>query len=87
MCSRPRATRRTRTKPFVRPTCRLLPEEIRKYLTPDQFKLYRLIWSRFVACQMADAILDTVSADIVCEGQVFRASGHTVAFPGFTAVW
>ncbi len=36
---------------------------------------------------MADAILDTVSADIVCEGQVFRASGHTVAFPGFTAVY
>ena len=59
----------------IRPSnVQLLPEEIRKYLTPDQFKLYRLIWSRFVACQMADAILDTVSADIVCEGQVFRAS-------------
>ena len=72
----------------IRPSnVQLLPEEIRKYLTPDQFKLYRLIWSRFVACQMADAILDTVSADIVCEGQVFRASGHTVAFPGFTAVY
>ncbi|MFR0941208.1 MAG: DNA topoisomerase [Butyricicoccus sp.] len=71
----------------IRPSnVQLLPEEIRKYLTPDQFKLYRLIWSRFVACQMADAILDTVSADIVCEGQVFRASGHTVAFglPRFT---
>ncbi len=72
----------------IRPSnVQLLPEEIRKYLSPDQFKLYRLIWSRFVACQMADAILDTVSADIVCEGQVFRASGHTVAFPGFTAVY
>ena len=72
----------------IRPSnVQLLPEEIHKYLTPDQFKLYRLIWSRFVACQMADAILDTVSADIVCEGQVFRASGHTVAFPGFTAVY
>ncbi len=72
----------------IRPSdVKLLPEEIRRYLTPDQFKLYRLIWSRFVACQMADAILDTVSADIVCEGQVFRASGHTVAFPGFTAVY
>ena len=72
----------------IRPSnVQLLPEEIRKYLTPDQFKLYRLIWSRFVACQMADAILDTVSADIVCEDQVFRASGHTVAFPGFTAVY
>ena len=72
----------------IRPSnVQLLPEEIRRYLSPDQFKLYRLIWSRFVACQMADAILDTVSADIVCEGQVFRASGHTVAFPGFTAVY
>ena len=72
----------------IRPSdVKLLPDEIRQYLTPDQYKLYKLIWSRFVACQMADAILDTVSADIVCEGQVFRASGHTVAFPGFTAVY
>ena len=72
----------------IRPSdVKLLPDEIRQHLTPDQYKLYKLIWSRFVACQMADAILDTVSADIVCEGQVFRASGHTVAFPGFTAVY
>ena len=64
----------------IRPSdVKLLPDEIRQHLTPDQYKLYKLIWSRFVACQMADAILDTVSADIVCEGQVFRASGHTVA--------
>lgn len=63
------------------------PESVRDQLTPDQYKLYRLIWSRFVACQMADAILDTISADITCEGHVFRASGHTVAFPGFTAVY
>ena len=60
---------------------------LKKDLTGEQYRLYRLVWSRFVACQMADAILDTVSADIVCEGQVFRASGHTVAFPGFTAVY
>ena len=57
------------------------------HLTPDQYKLYKLIWSRFVACQMADAILDTISADITSEGHIFRASGHTVAFPGFTAVY
>ena len=63
------------------------PEMLKKDLTGEQYRLYRLVWSRFVACQMADAILDTVSADIVCEGQVFRASGHTVAFPGFTAVY
>ena len=63
------------------------PEAVRDQLTPDQYKLYKLIWSRFVACQMADAILDTISADITSEGHIFRASGHTVAFPGFTAVY
>lgn len=63
------------------------PDAVRDQLTPDQYKLYKLIWSRFVACQMADAILDTVSADITSEGHIFRASGHTVAFPGFTAVY
>ena len=63
------------------------PESVREQLTPDQYKLYKLIWSRFVACQMADAILDTISADITSKGHVFRASGHTVAFPGFTAVY
>ncbi len=63
------------------------PEAVRDQLTPDQYKLYKLIWSRFVACQMADAILDTISADITSEGHIFRASGHTVAFSGFTAVY
>ncbi len=63
------------------------PDAVRDQLTPDQYKLYKLIWSRFVACQMADAILDTISADITSEGHIFRASGHTVAFPGFTAVY
>ncbi len=65
----------------------LLPDEIRGSLSPDQYKLYKLIWSRFVACQMAEAIYDTISADILCEGHIFRASGHTVAFAGFTAVY
>ncbi|MBS7223839.1 MAG: type I DNA topoisomerase [Clostridiaceae bacterium] len=65
----------------------LEPDQIRQSLSPDQYKLYRLIWLRFVACQMADAILDTISADILSEGYVFRASGHTVAFSGFTAVY
>ena len=63
------------------------PDAVRDQITPDQYKLYKLIWSRFVACQMADAILDTISADITSEGHIFRASGHTVAFPGFTAVY
>ena len=72
----------------IRPTnVNLVPEEIQPFLTPEQYKLYKLIWSRFVACQMAEAILDTVSADILSEGYVFRASGYKVAFPGFTAVY
>ena len=65
----------------------LEPDQVRSSLSPDQYKLYRLIWLRFVACQMADALLDTISADILSEGYVFRASGHTVAFSGFTAVY
>ena len=65
----------------------LEPDNIKSSLTPDQYKLYRLIWLRFVACQMSDAILDTISADILSEGYIFRASGHTVAFSGFTAVY
>ena len=72
----------------IRPTnVAFTPEEIQVYLTPEQLKLYKLIWSRFVACQMAEAIMDTISADIVSGGYVFRASGYTVAFPGFTAVY
>ena len=72
----------------IRPTnVQLIPDEIKDYLTPEQYKLYKLIWSRFVACQMADAIMDTVSSDIVSEGYIFRASGYKVAFPGFTAVY
>lgn len=72
----------------IRPSdVNLVPEDIRASLSADQFKLYKLIWSRFVACQMADAILDTISADIACDGNIFRASGHTVAFAGFTAVY
>lgn len=72
----------------IRPSnVELEPDQIRAFLSPDQYKLYKLIWSRFVACQMADAILDTVSADIVSEGYVFRASGYTVAFAGFMAVY
>ena len=72
----------------IRPSnVELEPDLIRGSLTLDQYKLYKLSCSRFVACQMADAILDTISADIQCKSHVFRASGHTVAFPGFTAVY
>ncbi len=63
------------------------PDSIRKSLTPDQYKLYRLIWSRFIASQMAEALLDTTSADVECGGYVFRATGQSVAFPGFLALY
>jgi len=65
----------------------LEPESLRRSLTPDQYRLYKLIWSRFIACQMADAVLDTMSADIGCNGWIFRATGQSVAFPGFLALY
>jgi len=63
------------------------PDKIKKYLTSDQYKLYKLIWSRFVASQMAPAELDTVTADISNSGYLFRASGYTVRFQGYMAVY
>ena len=63
------------------------PDSIKKSLTPDQYKLYKLIWSRFVASQMSDAVLDTTAADIDANGYVFRATGTSVAFPGFLALY
>ncbi|MBR5869532.1 MAG: type I DNA topoisomerase [Clostridia bacterium] len=70
------------------------PEKIKKHLTPDQFKLYRLIWNRFLASQMQSAELDTVTADMTpvsCFGQadapLFRSSGYTVKFKGYMAIY
>ncbi len=72
----------------IRPTHpELSPEKIKSSLTPDQFKLYKLIWSRFIACQMSDCLMDTVTADIKSGKYVFRATGHVVKFTGFTAVY
>ncbi|MBQ2819026.1 MAG: type I DNA topoisomerase [Clostridia bacterium] len=72
----------------IRPTNPALePDKIKKSLTPDQYKLYKLIWSRFVASQMSDAILDTAAADIDANGYIFRATGTSVAFPGFLALY
>lgn len=72
----------------IRPTNpKLAPDDIKASLTNDQYKLYKLIWSRFAACQMSEAILDTVSADILCGGYVFRASGYQVKFQGFTVLY
>ena len=72
----------------IRPShVELEPERIRYSLTPDQNKLYKLIWSRFLATQMANALFDTVSIDAECAGHVFRASHQSMRFPGFIAVY
>ena len=65
----------------------LEPAKIRKYVTADQFKLYKLIWERFIASQMEAAALSTVTLDFECEGYIFRTSGYTVDFPGYMAVY
>ncbi|MCI9309749.1 MAG: type I DNA topoisomerase [Lawsonibacter sp.] len=65
----------------------LVPEDIKRDLTTEQFKLYRLIWSRFVACQMANAVYDSLSIDAVNSGYIFRASHSSLKFSGFTAVY
>ncbi len=73
----------------VRPTSAArAPDSVKDGLTPEQAKLYELIWKRTVACQMVPAVLDTVSVDLVAgTGNIFRASGSTVKEPGFMAVY
>ena len=63
------------------------PGMIRKMLTLDQYKLYKLIWERFVASQMESADLETLTMDFDCKGYLFRTSGYTVTFPGYMAVY
>ncbi|MBR3556591.1 MAG: type I DNA topoisomerase [Oscillospiraceae bacterium] len=65
----------------------LTPEMIRKDLTEEQYRLYRLIWRRFVASQMANAVYDNVAADILSAGHVFKAAASQLKFPGFTKVY
>ncbi len=72
----------------IRPTdVNLTPQIVKPHLSPDQFKLYNLIWRRFVASFMTPAVFDTVGADIVASQYVFRATGSHLKFPGFFAVW
>ncbi|WP_456397571.1 type I DNA topoisomerase [Desulfurobacterium sp.] len=72
----------------IRPTSvKRTPESIKNYLTPEQFKLYDLIWRRFVASQMKDAVFNTVAMDVEGDGLAFRATGSTVKFPGFMKVY
>lgn len=72
----------------IRPSMpELEPDNIKDNLTADQYKLYKLIWSRFIASQMANALLDTVSIDITADNCVFRSSGYSVKFDGFTVLY
>ncbi len=73
----------------IRPTvAAVTPETIRAHLSADQYALYELIWKRTIACQMIPATLNTVAADLVCgAGHLFRATGSTIANPGFMAVY
>ncbi len=63
------------------------PEKVKEFIEPDMFRLYELIWNRFVACQMKPAVYDQTAADINAGRAVFRASGSTLKFPGYLAVY
>ncbi len=65
----------------------LEPLKIRKSLTADQYKLYKLIWERFVSSQMQAATLSALQVDLECKGHIFRAGGYTVTFPGYMALY
>jgi DNA topoisomerase-1 len=74
----------------IRPTSiGRLPDEVKSYLTIEQYKLYSLIWKRTIACQMIHATIDTVSIDLSCgdKNNIFRATGSTIQHPGFITVY
>ncbi|MBT2637151.1 MULTISPECIES: type I DNA topoisomerase [unclassified Bacillus (in: firmicutes)] len=72
----------------IRPTSTMkVPEKIKEFLSRDQYRLYKLIWERFVASQMAPAIMDTMSVDLKNGEVTFRATGSKVKFPGFMKVY
>ena len=72
----------------IRPThVELTPERIQSSLTREQYRLYKLIWSRFLASQMANAVFDTVSIDTQCASHTFRSTHQSIKFSGFIAVY
>ena len=72
----------------IRPThVELDPERVKDSLTGDQYRLYKLIWSRFLASQMANALFDTVAIDTQCAGHTFRSTNQSLRFAGFIAVY
>ena len=91
----PHTTRRFRAKAgaqdaheAIRPSSvELTPERVKSDLTGEQYRLYRLIWSRFLASQMANAVYDSVSVEIEANGHDFRASASDLKFAGYTALY
>ncbi|UPK46213.1 type I DNA topoisomerase [Paenibacillus pabuli] len=72
----------------IRPTSILRdPDSIKSFMSRDQFRLYKLVWERFIASQMSSAILDTLSVDIAAGDTIFRAAGSKVRFQGFMKVY
>ncbi len=72
----------------IRPTyVELSPDKVKEHLTPDQYKLYRLIYNRFIASQMAPAVYDTLAVSINGKDYIFRANGQTMKFKGFMSVY
>ena len=72
----------------IRPsTISITPAQVKDSLTSDQYKIYKLIWERFIASQMANQLRNTVTADIEANGYIFRATGYTVTFDGYTVLY
>lgn len=72
----------------IRPTSAMrTPETVKPYLSIDQYKLYKLIWDRFMASQMAPAVMDVMTVDLVSGPYIFRATGSKIKFPGFMKVY
>ena len=72
----------------IRPTTpSLTPDKVKSSLSSDQYKLYKLIWERFTACQMADCIQKTTQADIKADKYIFKTTGYKIDFDGFTRLY
>ncbi|MNO12014.1 DNA topoisomerase 1 [compost metagenome] len=72
----------------IRPTSALRdPESVKSFMSRDQYRLYKLVWERFMASQMSSAVLDTLSVDIAAADTIFRAVGSKIRFPGFMKVY
>ena len=72
----------------IRPTSfSLPPQKVKKYLDKDQFRLYELIWNRFVACQMSDAVIEQTQVDITCGDYLFRTTVSEILFMGFLQIY